>query len=261
MLKLRIILIGACVILAGCQSMVETRPDPYDLAIQEYRNRRSASSPAVEAAHSDRLVTVHVHILHIPEDETPTITSLWRLAEEERITPSRAEVFSQSGFRLGRAGQSLRSQLRMLETRLPSVHRSDLELPIRDGSSASAEIGNRIVIPLFYYKNDLYSRMDYAFDRVGQRLRIAIHTTTDGRIELDLTPILVNLRNDGGSVFLSDLNVKAVLDPGQALFFGWSNTGRQDIATAFLTCDLEGEKARTLVVIAPSLPTDSTEGL
>ncbi len=245
----------------GCQPQEGSRPDPYDLAIQEYRHQRSSPSLTAATTASDRTIPVRIHLLRVSDEETSSVSTLWRLAEEERITPSKPELFSESGFRVGHAGRPLRSQLRMLESRLSSAESSDVELSLRDGSSGFAEIGSRVAIPLFYYKSDLFSRMDYAFDRVVQRLRIAVHSTTDGRIELDVTPILFNLRNDGGNFFLSDLNIKTILDPGHALFFGWSNTGRQDIASAFLTCDVKGQKGKTLIVIAPLSPRDSPGGI
>jgi hypothetical protein len=258
---LRIILIMACVGLsAGCESTVSSRTDPYDQAIQAYRQRQALQPQRSAPVESGRAVSLQIHLFHVSGEETSTLNALWRLAEEERITPARAELFTESGFRVGRAGPALRSQLKMLESRMGSARGADAVLSVRDGSSAIAEVGPKILVPLFYYKNDLYSRMDYAFDRIGRRLRIVPRSLSDDRMELDLTPILVNLRNDGGNVFLSDLNVKVVLGAGQSLFFGGSNTGRQDVASAFLTCEMNDQKGRTLVVITPTQQTPSAAG-
>jgi len=255
------ILILACMGLsAGCESMAPSRTDPYDQAIQAYRQRQALQPRQSDSGSSGRTISLQIHLFEVSGEELSTLTALWRLAEEERITPARAELFNESGFRVGRAGPALRSQLKMLESRLASARGADAVLSVRDGSAGVAEVGTKILVPLFYYKSDLYSRMDYQFDRIGRRLRIVPRYLSDDRMELDLTPILVNLRNDGGNFFLSDLSVKVILDAGQSLFFGGSNTGRQDAASAFLTCEQKEQKGRMLVVITPTIQEASPAG-
>ncbi len=243
----------------GCEQSGPSRLNPYDQAIQDYRQRRAIQSSPSVAVGSGKMISLLVHRLDAAGEDLTAINSLWRLAEEERITPARAELFTESGFRIGRGGSALRSQLQMLESRMPAEGRSDSVLSVRDGSAGIGDIGTRILIPLFYYKNDLYSRMDYAFDRIDRRLRVVPRILSDDRMELELTPILVNLRNDGGGTYLSDLSVKVVLDPGQSLFFGAANTGRQDIASAFLTCEQNGQKGRSLIVITPTIQEPSAD--
>jgi hypothetical protein len=261
MRKQRIILILAFVGLsAGCESTAPSRTNPYDQAIQQYRQRQALQPRQSDPVDSGRTVSLQIHLFDVSVEDVSTLNAMWRLAEEERITPARAELFTESGFRVGRAGAALRSQLKMLESRMGSARGPDAVLSVRDGSAGIAEVGTKILVPLFYYKSDLYSRMDYQFDRIGRRLRIVPRCLSDDRMELDLTPILVNLRNDGGNFFLSDLNVKVVLEAGQSLFFGGSNTGRQDAASAFLTCDLKEQKGRTLVVITPTIQPASAAG-
>jgi hypothetical protein len=261
MRKLRIILILAFAgLLAGCETTAPSRTDPYDQAIQAYRQRQALQPRRPDPVESGRTISLQIHLFEVSGEEISTLTALWRLAEEERITPARAELFTESGFRVGRAGAALRSQLKMLESRMASAHGSEAILSVRDGAAGVAEVGTKILVPLFYYKSDLYSRMDYQFDRIGRRLRIVPRCLPDDRMELDLTPILVNLRNDGGNFFLSDLSVKVVLDAGQSLFFGGSNTGRQDAASAFLTCELKDQKGRMLVVITPTIQEASPAG-
>ena len=240
-------------LLAGCDLPVRSRLNPYDQAIQEYRQRQALQPRRSDPVNSGQSISLQIHLFEVSGEEISTLNALWRLAEEERITPARAELFTESGFRVGRAGAALRSQLKMLESRMATARGADSVLSVRDGSAGVAEVGSKILVPMFYYKSDLYSRMDYAFDRIDRRLRIVPRCLSDDRMELDLTPILVNLRNDGGNFFLSDLNVKVVLDAGQSLFFGGSNTGRQDVASAFLTCELNEQKTRTLVVITPTI--------
>lgn len=247
-------------LLAGCDLPVRSQLNPYDQAIQEYRQRQALKPQASDPLDSGRTISLQVHLFDLSGEDISTLMALWRLAEEERITPARAELFNESGFRVGRAGAALRSQLKMLESRMTTARGSDTVLSVRDGAAGFAEVGTKILVPLFYYKSDLYSRMDYQFDRIGRRLRIVPRSLSDDRMELDLTPILVNLRNDGGNYFLSDLNVKVVLDAGQSLFFGGSNTGRQDAASAFLTCELNDQKGRTLVVITPTIQPASPSG-
>ncbi|NLH18315.1 MAG: hypothetical protein GX455_17205 [Phycisphaerae bacterium] len=242
---------------SGCDQPVRSRLTPYDQAIEAYRQRQAVQPSPSEPADSGRTVSLLIRLIDACGEDLTTLNTLWRLAEEERITPVRAELFTESGFRVGRAAASLRSQLKMLESRMTTARSKDLVVTVRDGSAGVAEIGSKILIPLFYYKNDLFSRMDYAFDRIDRRLRIVPRILSDNRMELELTPVLVNVRNDGGSTFLSDLSVKIVLDAAQSLFFGGSNTGRQDIASAFLTCDLNGQKGRTLVVITPTIQESS----
>jgi hypothetical protein len=254
-----ILILGCIGLSAGCEPTAPSRTDPYDQAIQQYRQRQALQPRRSDPVDSGRTVSLQIHLFYAFGEEISTLNALWRLAEEERITPARAELFTESGFRVGRAGAA-RSQLKMLESRMASARGGDAVLSVRDGSAGVAEVGAKILVPLFYYKSDLYSRMDYQFDRIDRRLRIVPRCLSDDRMELDLTPILVNLRNDGGNFFLSDLNVKVVLDAGQSLFFGGSNTGRQDAASAFLTCDLNEQKGRTLVVITPTIQPASAAG-
>jgi hypothetical protein len=255
-----ILILGYIGLSAGCEPTAPSRTAPYDQAIQAYRQRQALQPRRSDPVDSGRTVSLQIHLFYASGEEISTLNALWRLAEEERITPARAELFTESGFRVGRAGAALRSQLKMLESRMASTHGSDAVLSVRDGAAGVAEVGAKILVPLFYYKSDLYSRMDYQFDRIGRRLRIVPRCLPDDRMELDLTPILVNLRNDGSNFFLSDLNVKVVLDAGQSLFFGGSNTGRQDMASAFLTCDLKEQKGRMLLVITPTAQPASAAG-
>lgn len=242
----------------GCEQPVRSRLNPYDQAIEAYRQRQAVQPIRSEPADTGRTISLLVRLIDAGGEDLTSLNALWRLAEEERITPVRAELFTESGFRIGRAAESLRSQLKMLESRMTTARTKDLVVTVRDGSAGVGEIGSGILIPLFYYKNDLFSRMDYAFDRIDRRLRIVPRVLSDNRMELELTPVLVNIRNDGGSTFLSDLSVTIVLDAGQSLFFGGSNTGRKDIASAFLTCDLNDQKGRTLIVITPTIQESSS---
>jgi len=250
MVKLSLVILLACFLVAGCETSSTSSDNHYDRISREIEQARA------EAERSGALtgnIRITVHMLSTSVNDYFAIDSLLEYADKNVVVTKAPEVYRRSGLQVGVAGENFRAQLEITKKTLKSSEETELFLVLADGSSGYISIGQEIVVPRFFYSGRWYRAVEYDFRQAGRSMKVTARKLGSELVEMELTPVFSRFLNDGGDLELVELSTRVTAAPGQTLVIGGGDSAGEDVATALLGYSKTGQQRRTLITVTPIL--------
>ncbi|MHC4337460.1 MAG: hypothetical protein ACYSTG_05860 [Planctomycetota bacterium] len=248
MSKLKVFILYASILAAGCQSEDTSSEGEYDRVGREIERLKAESEAAAAIGENIRIV---VNMLSISAAEHFAIDTAWRYADQNVVIAKRPDIFAGSGLRIGLAGKNFKARLDITKQQLKSSEESELFIVLADGATGYINIGKEIAVPRFYYHGRWYSSVGYEFRQAGRSLKVTAGKLPSGLIDMELTPVFSRFLSNGGNLELTELSTRVSVRPGQTLVIGGGDTAEENIGTALLSYSKYGEKKRTLITVTP----------
>jgi len=245
--KISVLIVTFC-LLTGCQTLQTSSESEYDRVSREIEQLKTESQAAGSMGENIKIV---VNMLTASITDRFAIDSLWQYVDKNVAIVKRPEVFSQSGLKIGVAGENFRARLDITKKQLKSSEKTELFVVLADGMTGYINVGKEILVPRFYYFGRWYSSVGYEFRQAGRSLKVTARKLPSGLIDMELTPVFSKFLNDGGDLELTELSTRVTTLPGQTLVIGGGDTTEENVATALLSYSKYGEKKQTLVTVTP----------
>jgi hypothetical protein len=245
--KMSALILTFC-LLAGCQTSQTSSESEYERVSREIDQLKTESQVAGSMGENIKIV---VYMLTTSITDHFAIDSLWQYVDKNVAIVKRPEVFSQSGLKIGVAGENFKARLDITKKQLESSEKTELFVVLSDGTTGCINVGKEIFVPRFYYFGLWYSSVGYEFKQAGRSLKVTARKLPSGLIDMELTPVFSKFLSDGGDLELTELSTRVTALPGQTLVIGGGDTTEENVATALLSYSKYGEKKQTLVTVTP----------
>lgn len=247
-MKILSTLILLSLLLAGCQTTDTSSDSHYEQVSREIERLKAESEAAASIGENIKIV---VNFLSTDITDRFAIDSMFRYTDENIAVVKRPETFAKSGLRIGVAGPNFKARLDITKQQLKSSEESELFIVLADGATGYINIGQEIYVPQFYYLGRWYRAIDYQFRQAGRSLKVTARKLPSGLIDMELTPVFSKFLSDGGDLELTELSTRVTAQPSQTLVIGGADTTEENIATALLSYDRQGQKKQTLITVTP----------
>ena len=248
MIKSVISILCLCLLLTGCETSQKSSGRHYDRVSDEIERLKAESEKAASIGEN---IKITVNLLTASVEDLFAIDSLFQYVDRKIAVTKRPQVYTQSGLRIGVAGENFHARLDITKQQLRSSEETELFLVLADGSTGYINIGREIAVPRFFYYGRWYSAVEYEFRQAGRSLGVTARRLPSGLIEMELTPVFSKFLSNGGDLELTELSTKVMARSGQTLVIGGGNTAGENVATALLGYTKMGEKKQTLITVTP----------
>ena len=248
MIRPATIILCFCLLFAGC--MTNQTSDRHNDVSRKIAKLRAESEN--NAAIGDN-IRITVNFLTTSVVDHFAIDSLMQYVDRNVSVSKSPGIYSQSGLRIGLAGENFHSQLNITKRQLKSSEETELFLVLADGATGNIFIGKEITVPRFFYFGRWYRAVEYEFLRAGRSLRVSARKLPSGLIDIELTPVFSRFLDNGGSLELTELTTRVATSPGKTLVIGGGDTAGENVATALLGYSKMGEKKQTLITVTPHI--------
>ena len=251
MRRLISIILLSCLVLAGCKSSgTDSQYDEISREIERIKTEAYSQEQSLPGPGGN--IKIEVNLLSTTLSQYEAIDVLWQYVDQAAAIAAQANVFAQSGLRIGVATRQFEAKLAAVQKKLKASERTTLFLLVADGTGGSINIGDEIAVPSFRYMGRSYSATGYQFRQAGKSLLVNARSLPTGQIEMVLIPVFSRFLNSGGDMELTELSTTVRAMPGETVVLSGSTGSNQDVATALFSRRYEKRETQTLMTVTAS---------
>ena len=143
MIRSSTFILCACLFLAGCETSQESSDSHYDRVSREIEQIKAEAEKAASIGDNIKIV---VNLLTTSVADHFAIDSLLQYVDKNVAIAKRPEVYTQSGLKIGVAGENFRARLDITKRQLKSSEETELFLVLADGATGYINIGKEIAV-------------------------------------------------------------------------------------------------------------------
>jgi hypothetical protein len=239
-------------LLGGCRSLGAgySGSDHYEETSRRIERLETQTASILSTGTNIKIV---VNKLSANVSDYTTLDALWRYTDRHVVIANRPDAYARSGVVIGVATDNFNAQLNIAKGRLKSSEDATLFIVVADGSTGIINIGQEIVVPLFFYADRYYRSIDYEFRHAGRFVKVTPRVLPSGAMEIQVSPGFSKFLSAGGDIELTQLTTTVIVQSGQTIVIGGGNTSGQDVGTALFSYSKWREEGKTLITLTPTI--------